>query len=118
MLGFISLLPHRQQLSAVQQLQGIALRNSNRQMGLLVSLLEQILTFVGFAGQRAVLLSQRHAVIWEVGFEMEALVQVRPRILFYWSGQKSFHSIPLPLTGLSPNGFAMPRSGRSAAEEL
>jgi hypothetical protein len=44
--------------------------------------------------------------------------QARPRILFYWSEQKSFHSVPIPLKGLSPTGFASPRSGKSAAEEL
>jgi hypothetical protein len=44
--------------------------------------------------------------------------QVRPRILFFWSEQKSFHSVPIPLRGLSLNGFAMPRSGKSAATEL
>lgn len=44
--------------------------------------------------------------------------QVRPRIIFYWSEQKSFHSVPIPLRGLSPNGFAAPRSGKSAAGEL
>lgn len=44
--------------------------------------------------------------------------QVRPRILFYWSAQKSFHNIPLPLSGLSLNGLAAPRSGKSAAAEV
>jgi hypothetical protein len=44
--------------------------------------------------------------------------QVRPRILFYWAAQKSFHSAPIPLNGLSPNGFALPRSGRGATQEL
>lgn len=44
--------------------------------------------------------------------------QVRPRILFYWTAQKSFHNIPLPLKGLSANGFAAPHSGKSALAEL
>jgi hypothetical protein len=44
--------------------------------------------------------------------------QVRPRVLFYWASQKSFHSIPIPLRGLSPNGFALPTSGKSAGGEL
>jgi hypothetical protein len=44
--------------------------------------------------------------------------QVRPRILFYWAAQRSFHNISIPLSGLSPNGFAAPRSGKSAAAEL
>jgi hypothetical protein len=44
--------------------------------------------------------------------------EVRPRILFFWSAQKSFHSVPVPFTGISPNGFAKPHSGKSAAGEL
>lgn len=44
--------------------------------------------------------------------------QLRPRILFYWTARKSFRSLPIPMQGLSPNGFAMPRSGKSAAAEL
>lgn len=44
--------------------------------------------------------------------------QVRPRILFYWSAQKSFRGVQLPLSGLSANGFVRPRSGRGAAAEL
>ena len=58
------------------------------------------------------------AELTAVKFVTRSEDQVRPRILFYWSAQKSFHSIPLPLSGLSPNGFAMPRSGKSAAGEL
>ena len=44
--------------------------------------------------------------------------RVRPRILFYWSAQKSFRSVPVPLAGLSANGFVKPRSGKGAAAEL
>ena len=44
--------------------------------------------------------------------------QVRPRILFYWSEQNSFHNVPLPLKGVSAAGFAAPRSGKGAAAEL
>lgn len=43
--------------------------------------------------------------------------KVRPRILFYWSDQKSLHNVPLPFSGISSNGFTMPRSGRSALGE-
>lgn len=44
--------------------------------------------------------------------------QVRPRILFYWSDEKSSRSVPLPFSGVSPNGFTRPRSTKSAVEEL
>ena len=53
-----------------------------------------------------------------VKFVSKAEGQVRPRILFFWSAQKSFHSVPVPFTGISPNGFAKPHSGKSAAGEL
>lgn len=44
--------------------------------------------------------------------------KARPRILFYWSAQKSSRSIPVPFTGISPSGFATSRSGKGAAAEL
>jgi hypothetical protein len=44
--------------------------------------------------------------------------QKRQRILFYWQGKKTSHSVPLPFHGLSPNGFSRPRSTKSAVEEL
>jgi hypothetical protein len=44
--------------------------------------------------------------------------QVRPRILFYWQGKKTSHSIQLPLSDVSPNGLSQPRSTKSAVEEL
>lgn len=44
--------------------------------------------------------------------------KVRPRILFYWQGQKTSRSVPLPLSGMSAAGFTRPRSTRNAVEEL
>jgi hypothetical protein len=44
--------------------------------------------------------------------------QVRPRVLFYWSAQKSARSITLPLSSISATGFTKPHSSKSVVEEL
>jgi hypothetical protein len=44
--------------------------------------------------------------------------QVRPRVLFYWSDQKSVRSVTLPLSSMSGTGFTRPHSNRGAVEEL
>ena len=43
---------------------------------------------------------------------------VRPRILWYWSDQKSFRSVQIPSNGISLGGFQIPQSGRGAVVQL
>jgi hypothetical protein len=63
-------------------------------------------------------LNAARAELAVVKFVSQAEGQVRPRILFFWSAQKSFHSVSVPFTGLSPTGISKPHSGKSAAGEL
>lgn len=70
----------------------------------------------GFAGDAAG--AAGHAEMTAVKFVRYRDEQVRPRILFYWQGERKTRSVPLPLSGMTANGFAAPRSTKSAVEEL
>lgn len=53
-----------------------------------------------------------------VKFVNHRVGEARPRILYHWWNQKSFHSLPMPLSSMTTNGFSRPRSGKSVVEEL
>jgi hypothetical protein len=69
-----------------------------------------------FAGEATAM--SGHAEMTAVKFVHYREGQVRPRILFYWQGERKTRNVPLPFGGAPANGFAAPRSTRSAVEEL
>jgi len=70
----------------------------------------------GFAGDAVG--AAGHAEMTAVKFVRYHEEKVRPRILFYWQGERKTRSVPLPFRGMTANGFAAPRSTKSAVEEL